>query len=206
MDCAFCGELANYLIGKIHCCVKAINRCPKKRSENSDRQKKRFESQETKDFYTKVLRENSLSKEELRKRSLDQWKNPDYRKKVTEYLVDLDWETLKWTAKRSRVIREQEGKCIRCENDSWLGNPIQLEIDHIDGNRKNNSRENLEGLCPNCHSQTRTWRGRGYKWMTSPGDEKSLVKPSEVEERLSLGWVLGRVGWKSFQPKKKTLP
>ena len=33
-------------------------------------------------------------------------------------------------------------------------------MDHIDGNNQNNKRENLEAICPNCHSQTLTWRGR----------------------------------------------
>lgn len=41
-----------------------------------------------------------------------------------------------------------------------MGERITFELDHIDGNNTNNSRENLRGLCPNCHSQTKTWRGK----------------------------------------------
>lgn len=40
----------------------------------------------------------------------------------------------------------------------WLGQPITLELEHKDGVHQNNIRENLECLCPNCHSQTDTWR------------------------------------------------
>jgi predicted HNH restriction endonuclease len=34
-----------------------------------------------------------------------------------------------------------------------------LEIEHIDGNFENNAEENLELLCPNCHSLTSTYKG-----------------------------------------------
>lgn len=47
--------------------------------------------------------------------------------------------------------------CKVCGIDSWLGNSIVLEIDHIDGNYLNNTLENLRFLCPNCHSQTSTF-------------------------------------------------
>ena len=35
-----------------------------------------------------------------------------------------------------------------------------MELEHKDGNNKNNNRDNLEMICPNCHSLTETWRGR----------------------------------------------
>lgn len=50
--------------------------------------------------------------------------------------------------------------CNTCNNSVWMGQPIALEIDHIDGDNQNNARENLEAVCPNCHSLTPTWRGR----------------------------------------------
>ena len=56
------------------------------------------------------------------------------------------------------LLDEQGNKCLHCSNFEWLGLPITLELDHIDGNNKNNIRENLRLLCPNCHAQTPTWR------------------------------------------------
>ncbi|MEU3355658.1 HNH endonuclease signature motif containing protein [Streptomyces sp. NPDC037389] len=43
----------------------------------------------------------------------------------------------------------------------WQGHPLPLEVDHIDGDWRNNRIENLRLLCPNCHSTTDTYRGRG---------------------------------------------
>ena len=48
-------------------------------------------------------------------------------------------------------------KCECCGITEWLGNPIKLEVHHLDGDRLNNELENLELLCPNCHAYTETY-------------------------------------------------
>jgi hypothetical protein len=50
--------------------------------------------------------------------------------------------------------------CNSCKLSEWLENPIPLELHHLNGDRTNNAEENLELLCPNCHSLTENWRGR----------------------------------------------
>lgn len=61
-----------------------------------------------------------------------------------------------------RYMREKyKNKCSRC---GWNKiNPttgkVPLEIEHIDGNYKNNVESNLDLICPNCHSLTSTYRG-----------------------------------------------
>jgi hypothetical protein len=48
--------------------------------------------------------------------------------------------------------------CESCGNTGeWLGQPITLQIDHINGDWRDNRRENLRYLCPNCHALTETW-------------------------------------------------
>jgi hypothetical protein len=49
--------------------------------------------------------------------------------------------------------------CRDCKIDNtWNGKPLTLEIEHINGINDDNRKENLTWLCPNCHSQTNTYR------------------------------------------------
>jgi hypothetical protein len=49
-------------------------------------------------------------------------------------------------------------RCAECgQGPEWLGRPLTLEVDHLDGDWRNDRRENLRLLCPNCHATTRTW-------------------------------------------------
>lgn len=54
----------------------------------------------------------------------------------------------------------KENRCEICGIQEWNGLPIACELDHIDGDRTNHRLENLRVLCPNCHSQTDTFRAR----------------------------------------------
>ena len=53
--------------------------------------------------------------------------------------------------------------CQTCGLREWLGKPIALHIDHINGIRNDHRLENLRMLCPNCHSQTETYAGRNVR-------------------------------------------
>lgn len=66
---------------------------------------------------------------------------------------------------RVRLIAEgiKKHQCEKCFLTCWLDAPIPLELHHIDGDRTNHKLNNLQLLCPNCHSQTETFRGKNRK-------------------------------------------
>lgn len=88
------------------------------------------------------------------------------RRPLEEILVaNSSWSNT--AALRERLIeaglKERCGE--RCGLTEWQGEPIPLQLDHIDGDRTNNQLTNLRILCPNCHALTRTWcaRNRGRR-------------------------------------------
>ena len=86
---------------------------------------------------------------------------PRYRLPLSEVLVSgrrcSSTSTLK---KRLFEAGLKTRECERCGISEWLGKQVALELHHINGDRADNRLENLQLLCPNCHSLTDTYRGR----------------------------------------------
>jgi RNA polymerase subunit RPABC4/transcription elongation factor Spt4 len=81
------------------------------------------------------------------------------KKYTTEDLLN-NKQYIHTSALKKRLLKEGilENVCSLCGiKKEWNGKPIILHLDHIDGNRFNNSLLNLRILCPNCHSQTNTY-------------------------------------------------
>jgi Zn finger protein HypA/HybF involved in hydrogenase expression len=53
-----------------------------------------------------------------------------------------------------------ENRCSQCGLREWCGEPLVVQIDHINGIREDYRLENLRMLCPNCHSQTQNYGRR----------------------------------------------
>jgi hypothetical protein len=85
---------------------------------------------------------------------------------LTDYLSNI--RSIGSHKLRLRLIKEGvfDAVCSCCERTEWLGKLIPLELDHIDGNNKDNSLSNLRLLCPNCHAQTPTYRGKNKSSKT----------------------------------------
>ncbi len=79
------------------------------------------------------------------------------RKTMERFIAGLvsDRDTLR------KMLTETVGyKCAKCGLSDWLGEKITLQVDHIDGNASDNMPNNLRLICPNCHSQTKTFGAR----------------------------------------------
>lgn len=75
------------------------------------------------------------------------------------------------------LIHKHGHKCQICENTEWMGKPIPLICDHIDGDSTNSDISNFRNICANCDAQTDTFksknRGKGRKY-----DRERYVKRS----------------------------
>jgi Zn finger protein HypA/HybF involved in hydrogenase expression len=55
----------------------------------------------------------------------------------------------------------KDDRCEECGIADWRGWPLSLALHHVNGDGRDNRLENLRLLCPNCHSQTENFAGRG---------------------------------------------
>jgi Zn finger protein HypA/HybF involved in hydrogenase expression len=131
-------------------------------AKNSEKLKKQLNSIRTEEVYDKIVKTK--------------------KEKHIKQILKSNYEDLSFESLRFRILYEQENKCNNCGLDKWLDKDIILELDHKDGNNKNNVRDNLEMICPNCHSLTQTWRGRNKKERRHRVPDKQLLESLLVNE------------------------
>jgi len=86
--------------------------------------------------------------------------NPIYRQK---YLPNLSEHSSLSSANVKTLLYKlglKENKCDCCGLSEWNQKEIQCELHHINGDPTDNRLENLQILCPNCHSQTDNFRSK----------------------------------------------
>jgi len=124
-----------------------------------------------------------------------------------ERLVRLEPGSYRVTAKRLREALIATGVPYRCAGKgcsvegTWLGKPIILQVEHIDGDGLNNEKENLCFLCANCHTQTSTFAGNKNRVLRTCTDCGAAVTRQARTGRCKLCAVQVRtkVLWPSNQ-------
>ena len=90
------------------------------------------------------------------------------------------------------LINLRGRKCECCGNTEWLNQPINLEIHHINGNHFDNDLNNLQLLCPNCHSYTDNYCGKDNNTGKKKVEDAVLVQA--LENSTSIHQALKMVG------------
>jgi hypothetical protein len=108
----------------------------------------------------------------IRKQKLDT-SHFNYRQVLSEKLKNRKWVIYNpseflvenWLGSMSPIKswakKNLTYQCKLCKNEgTHLGAPLSLQLDHVNGNPRDNQIHNLRWLCPNCHSQCSTYGGK----------------------------------------------
>ena len=138
-----CNNQAKYKTrsGKL-ICSKSPNSCSINKAKNSGGTKESAAKKNYKEIYNNL---SEYTKEKMK------WNKGN---------INADFSYNGKGSHKKVLILERGHQCEKCKLLKWLEQTITLELEHKDGDNKNNNKENLELLCPNCHSFTDTWRGR----------------------------------------------
>jgi 5-methylcytosine-specific restriction endonuclease McrA len=100
------------------------------------------------------------------------------------------------TARLKKIIHTEGIKPYCCEecgnNGVWRGKPITLELDHINGDTRDNRLENLRFMCPNCHTQTPTYKNKNKHNRTNDVSDRQLLE--SLKSNSSIYKALQQVG------------
>lgn len=88
--------------------------------------------------------------------------------------------------------------CLECGQEPiWNSKPLVLQLDHIDGDRWNNTLENLRILCPHCHTQTETYANNGLRRARNycecgaeiwRGSERCIKCSNAIHNKEKIDW------------------
>lgn len=153
--CPKCGtnfEVLNKGYPRTYCSLGCAN------SRRHSEQTKRKVSKSAKDTWNKTSDEGK----QVKLKALAKGKETN-KKRELERIQQSSTEELGHSSRKKKVFLEQCEKCRKCGIKDWQDKLLTFELEHINGDKNNNKRENLEVLCPNCHAQTVTWRGRNNR-------------------------------------------
>ena len=91
------------------------------------------------------------------------------------------------TVLSKRLVQEgiKEYKCEICGINSWNGKELTLQLHHKDGDHHNHNLDNLQLLCPNCHTQTDNYGGK-TKNKRRPNDPENVDEVKKNIEKIKI--------------------
>lgn len=106
--------------------------------------------------FKKYLKDNNIDVSHFKGRAHG---TSDTTKYTLDEILVKDTKYTNMTKLKNRVLEANllEYKCAICGITHWNNKPLVLQLDHINGDNRDNRIENLRLLCPNCHSQTETF-------------------------------------------------
>lgn len=106
------------------------------------------------------------------------------RKGKFDYSRFVYGKEMKGSGMLQALIALRGYKCEMCGLTHWLGNPIVLEVHHKDGDRLNNVLENLQLLCPNCHSTTSNWKCKNIDSTTPYVTDEEIINAMQDNKNI----------------------
>lgn len=102
---------------------------------------------------------------------------------INKYLKEREQgHSHSWDTIRKYHFILKDFTCEVCGTKEWNNEQVPLELHHIDGNLTNNTDENLQVVCPNCHSQTDNFRGKNNPQNSPKYQEGEEIIDARIDD------------------------
>ena len=163
------------------CCSKFVSSCSVNKVKNANALKEAYKNgnrKSGKELYKNLTVEAKNKMAWSRGKS--SYDDSRIRKKYTDEFIFKENSDVSNIVVKNRLMSSEcfEHKCKLCLTEEWFDpfekklKSVNLELDHINGNERDNRKENLRLICSNCHSFTPTYKGRNINKFYKNGEKK----------------------------------